>query len=233
MLGAVIFDFDGVIADSEMLHYSAFNQVLRQFGVEIKKADYFKNYLGLTDIDLFGDLIDSGKLKVDAGKTKDLFEQKTEIFQKLAETDCQIMEGVPRFLSTLKQRNVPMAICSGAILSDIELILGAAKLSEFFDVIISAEQVERGKPEPDGFLLALAKLNESQQNPISANQCVVIEDSHWGLEAAKAAGMHTVAVTNSYNAEELKPAEKIVMRLDELTIDDLRRLCNINNLYQP
>lgn len=225
MLGAVIFDFDGVIADSEMLHFSAFNQVLRQFGAEIKKADYFKNYLGLTDIDLFGDLIDSGKLKVDAGKIEDLFEQKTEIFQKLAASDCRIIEGVAQLLTMLKEADIPMAICSGAILSDIELILEAAKLRRFFDVIVSAEQVEKGKPAPDGFLLALAKLNESKQNPIAASECVVIEDSHWGLEAAKAAGMHTVAVTNSYNAEELKTAERIAARLDELTMDDLQRLC--------
>lgn len=225
MLGAVIFDFDGVIADSEMLHFSAFNQVLRQFGVEIKKDDYFKNYLGLTDVDLFGDLIDSGKLKVDADKIEDLFKQKTEIFQKLAESDCQIMDGVPELLSILKDANIPMAICSGAILSDIELILEGAGLRSFFDVIVSAEQVEKGKPAPDGFLLALEKLNESNQNPVSPGDCIVIEDSHWGLVAAKAAGMHTVAVTNSYAAEQLKPAEKIVTRLGELTIDDLQNLC--------
>lgn len=225
MLGAVIFDFDGVIADSEMLHFAAFNQALCQFGAEIKKDDYFKNYLGLTDIALFGDLIDSGKLKVDGGKIEDLLERKTEIFQKLAESDCRIMEGVSQLLSMLKQHNVPMAICSGAILSDIELILGAAKLGEFFEAIVSAEQVERGKPAPDGFLLSLAKLNESKQNPILATECVVIEDSHWGLEAANSAGMHTVAVTNSYNAEELKTAERIVTRMDELTMDDLQRLC--------
>ncbi len=225
MLGAVIFDFDGVIADSEMLHFAAFNQALRQFGAEIKKDDYFKNYLGLTDIALFGDLIESGKLKVDGGKIEDLLERKTEIFQKLAESDCRIMEGVPQLLSMLKQHNVPMAICSGAILSDIELILGAAKLGGFFEAIVSAEQVERGKPAPDGFLLSLAKLNESKQKPIPATECVVIEDSHWGLEAANSAGMHTVAVTNSYNAEELKTAERIVTRMDELTMDDLQRLC--------
>ena len=88
-----------------------------------------------------------------------------------------------------------------------------------------AEQVKKGKPNPEGFLLSLQRLNEKRENPIMANQCIVIEDSHWGLEAAKAAGMHTIAVTNSYDAEQLRMAERIVSQLNELSIDDLHQLC--------
>jgi beta-phosphoglucomutase len=112
------------------------------------------------------------------------------------------------------------------------LILEQARLRHFFTVIVSAEQVKKGKPHPDGFLLTLQKLNQCVipaqagiQEPILPDQCVVIEDSHWGLEAAKKAGMHTVAVTNSYDADELSLAEKIITRLDELNIDDLQKLC--------
>jgi len=226
MLSAVIFDFDGVIADSEMLHFAAFNKVLSQFDYRIEKEDYYKNYLGLTDIDLFGELIKSGKVRADAGTVRDLFEKKTEIFQQLAKSDCRIIDGAPQLLRRLKNENIPAAICSGAILEDIELILDSASLSDFFDIIVSADDVERGKPEPDGFLLALERLKESADASISAADCVVIEDSHWGLQAAKAAGMHTVAVTNSYGAERLQSADKIVSNLNKLTTDDLRRLCS-------
>jgi beta-phosphoglucomutase len=104
-------------------------------------------------------------------------------------------------------------------------VLEQARLRSFFDVIVSAEFVKKGKPSPEGFLLTLKKLNHGRQNLISANQCVVVEDSYWGLEAAKAAGMHSVAVTNSYEADQLILAEKIVTKLSELSVDDLQNLC--------
>ena len=136
------------------------------------------------------------------------------------------------FLEMLRQNNVPMAICSGAVLAEIALILEEARLRPFFAVIVSAEQVKKGKPDPEGPLLTLQKLNRivspaeaGIQNPILPNQCIVIEDSHWGLEAAKAAEMHTIAVTNSYDADQLAAAEKIVTQLSKLSIDDLQQLC--------
>jgi len=119
-----------------------------------------------------------------------------------------------------------MAIYSGSLLTEIMLVLEEASLQRFFDVIVSAEQVRTGKPDPEGFLLALQKLNKKRNAPILAEHCVVIEDSYWGLAAAKAAGMHTVAVTNSYDAEELKLGEKIVAHLNELEISDLQKLCD-------
>jgi beta-phosphoglucomutase len=225
MLRAVIFDFDGVITDSEILHFRAFNRVLAPFGAEITMRDYYKTYLGLTDIDCFNLLIREGHLKADTQKIEELVKQKNQIFNELAKTEGKIIEGVQGFLKMLRQNNIPMAICSGALLAEIELILEDARLRHFFETIVSAEQVRKGKPSPDGFLLTLRKLNKGRQTPITAAQCVVIEDSHWGLQAAKAAGMHTVAVTNSYDAQQLSMAEKIVAHLSELSISDLQQLC--------
>ena len=225
MLRAVIFDFDGVITDSEILHLRAFNRVLAQHGIEITKKDYYKEYLGLTDIDCFKLVADRNQIDLDDGGIENLVKQKNRIFEELAETEGQIIEGVRDFLQMLKENNIPMAICSGAVRAEIELILQQARLRPFFAVIVSAEQVKKGKPHPEGFLLTLQKLNSRGSDPILPDQCVVIEDSHWGLKAAMAAGMHTVAVTNSYDAEQLAMAEKIVTRLDELSIGDLQQLC--------
>lgn len=225
MPGAVIFDFDGVITDSEILHLRAFNRVLAQHNIEITTKDYYKDYLGLTDFDCFEALVDEGRLKPDAQGIKNLVKQKNLVFEELVKTEGRIIEGVRDFLDVLKRNDIGMAICSGALLAEIELILKQSRLRPFFEVIVSAEQIKEGKPNPEGFLLALQRLNEERENPILADECIVIEDSHWGLEAAKAAGMHTIAVTNSYAAEQLAMAEKIVARLDELTMDDLRQLC--------
>ncbi|MHC4149227.1 MAG: HAD family hydrolase [Planctomycetota bacterium] len=225
MLRAVIFDFDGVITDTEIVHLRAFNSVLAPCDIEITTEEYYKDYLGLTDVDCFKMLADEGQLKADATEIEKLVKQKNEIFEEMVRTNSRIIEGVVEFLSMLKQNSVRMAICSGALLGEIELILKQAQLGHFFEAIVSADQIEKGKPDPEGYLLALERLNQNDQNTILPDECIVIEDSHWGLEAAKAAGMHTVAVTNTYSAEELGLAEKIVARLDELTIDELGLIC--------
>lgn len=226
MLGAVIFDFDGVITDSEILHFRAFNEVLAQHGIEITTKQYYGTYLGLTDVDCFKLLVKQGRLNADDRGIAELIRQKNLIFEGLARSEGRIIEGVRDFLRTLEQNNVPMAICSGALLAEIELILEEARLREFFRVVVSAEHVKKGKPDPEGFLLTLKRLNADARSPIAAEQCVVIEDSHWGLRAAIAAGMHTVAVTNTYDSDQLSISEKVVSKLSDLTISDLQQLCS-------
>ena len=225
MFKAVIFDFDGVITDSEVLHLRAFNKSLAQFGIELTTKDYYQDYLGFSDFDCYKMLITQGLLKIDERQIGDIIKQKSAIFEELTKTEGRTIEGVHEFLELLEQNNIPMAICSGSLLVEIELMLDEAHLRHFFKAIASAEQVKKGKPHPEGFLLALEKLNAGCTPPLTADQCVVIEDSHWGLQAGKAAGMHTVAVTNSYDAEQLTMAEKVVTRLSDLTMVDLQQIC--------
>ena len=225
MLRAVIFDFDGVITDSEVLHLRAFNQSLVPYGIEISTKDYYTNYLGYSDFDCYKILIDKGLLKINEQQIGDIIKVKSKIFDELTKTEGRTIEGVHEFLQMLEENNIPMAICSGSLLVEIEIMLEESGLRHFFTEIVSAEQVKKGKPHPDGFLLSLKKLNKKSPSPIAANECIVIEDSHWGLQAGKAAGMHTIAVTNSYDAEQLSLAEKIVSHLNELTIDGLQQFC--------
>lgn len=225
MFRAVIFDFDGVITDSEVLHLRAFNRSLVPFGVEISTKDYYQNYLGFSDFDCYKALIEHGLLKVDEPEIPEIIKEKSRIYEQLARTEGRTIEGVHEFLKMLDDNHIPMAICSGSLLVEIELMLDEAKLRHFFTTIVSAEQVKQGKPHPEGFLLSLRKLNEVCQTPIAAAECVVIEDSQWGLKAGKEAGMHVIAVTTSYDADQLPLAEKVVDRLNELTIDDLQQLC--------
>jgi len=232
MLRAVIFDFDGVITDSEILHFRAFNQVLGQYGIELTKQEYYKTYLGFNDADCYGMLIHQGLLKTEPEQIGKLIEEKKLIYKELAKTEGKMIEGVRDFLTLLEENSIPMAICSGSLLTEVEMVLEDTGLRHLFEVIVSGEQVRKGKPDPEGFLLTLKRLNNNvtlrpneKQNHILPDECIVIEDSHWGLEAAKAAGMHTIAVTNSYGAEQLSMAEKIVNQLNELSIDSLQQLC--------
>jgi beta-phosphoglucomutase len=234
MLKAVIFDFDGVLVDSELLHYQAFNSVFAPFKFQISTQEYFDRFLGLSDKELL-QIVDKEKnLSLSSQQFKQLLAEKAVIFGKLASTQAGVIDGVPKFLEMLADNKIHKAICSGALLPEIELILKGANLRDFFEAIVSAEQVKKGKPDPEGFLLALKLLNKlvrrscgGKTHPtIKPQDCIVIEDSHWGLEAAKNAGMHPVAVTNTYSAEQLKPADKIIANLAELTLSDLQSLCS-------
>jgi len=208
-----------------MLHLKAFNLSLAEYGVEISKQDYFKDYLGLNDIDLLKELAGKRLLKADEEQIKKLAEKKKIIFEELIKSEDTIIEGVPDFLQKLSDNNITMAICSGALLDEIEFILTKSNLTVFFEVIVSADQIERGKPHPECFLVTLERLNQKLKEPVKTEQCVVIEDSHWGLEGAKEAGMRTVAVTNSYDAEQLSIADKIIDSLNDLDLSMLEKIC--------
>ena len=175
----------------------------------------------------FCDVVDKeGKLSLSNQQFEKLLGEKANLFKEMAATEAGIIEGVPQFLNMLAGNKIPIGICSGALLSEIETILKSAGLRNYFEVIISAEQVERGKPDPEGFLLALKLINKKLHKSIKPENCVVIEDSHWGLEAAKAAGMRAVAITNTYAAEHLKPADKVIVHLNDLSIAELHTICS-------
>ncbi len=246
MLEAVIFDFDGVLVDSEKLHYQAFNRTLTKFNYQLSIRDYYDRFLGLSDQELLRIVNKEGKLSLSNQQFEKLLGEKANLFKEMAATEAGpvrknrntkvsdksqisngagIIEGVPQFLNMLAGNKIPIGICSGALLPEIEMILKGALLRSYFEVIVSAEQVENGKPDPEGFLLALKLLDKRMHKSIKPENCVVIEDSHWGLEAAKAAGMRTVAITNTYAAEHLKPADKVIEHLNELSLSELKALC--------
>lgn len=225
MLKAVIFDFDGVITDSELLHMKAFNIVLGRFNICVSEDEYFESYLGLSDRDFFDTLNQKNSLGLSALDIDQLFLQKKESFESIAETECEIIDGVVDFLRLLKDNELPMAIYSGALQNEIQIVLRGNGLDKYFPVIVSAEDVENCKPAPDGFLLALSKLNDKLKENISPDECIVIEDSQWGIDAACAANMHTVAVTNSYPAEELNNSDVTCDNLSDLRIEQLQNIC--------
>ena len=226
MLQAVIFDFDGVIADSEALHYKALNTVFNRYGVDVSKDLHWQKYLGYSDRENIEAVNVDYSMGMDYTKIQTLIDEKKIVFDELVADGSIIINGVSVFIQRLIDSGIRRAICSGALRSDIDLMLGGTDFKDAFEVIVTADDVKHGKPDPEGYLQALKKLNGNEVTPIEASQCIVIEDSHWGLEAASAAGMNPIAVTNTYPKEELDgKARKIVDRLDELTVDDLHNLC--------
>lgn len=226
MLKAVIFDFDGVVADSETLHFNALNMAFRTRGLHVPKDLHWQKYLGYTDLENVLAVNSDYQMNWNQDDIRQLLELKCANFHALARTDAPIIDGVEEFVEMLVDAHIPLAICSGAIREDIRIMLEHSGFGNAFQVMVTAEDVEKGKPDPQGYNLALAKLNQKTGSRIQACQCVVIEDSVWGLQAAKSAGMHRIGVTNTYPAEHLLPlAEAVVERLDAITMAQLEAVC--------
>jgi beta-phosphoglucomutase len=221
MLQAIIFDFDGVIADSEPLHLRAYQQVLETEGIALTREEYYAKYLGFDDSGLFRALAKDRGIAITDDKVDGWIDVKSQIIEDLLDNDSVLFPGAVACIQTLARR-FPLAIASGALEPEIEMVLDHTGLTDCFKAISSASDGVRGKPAPDLYLLALAKLRDIIE--VDASGCVAIEDSHWGLEAAKLAGLRTVAITHTYPAAELGGADLVVNRLSEITLAKLEAI---------
>jgi len=221
MLRAMIFDFDGVIADSEPLHFRAFRDILHAEGLDLSERRYYEAYLGFADRDLFIHGYAENGRPLDAGDVDALVARKSRRYLELVERELVILPGVEPFVRSAAAR-WPLAICSGALRREIETILELAGLRACFGVIVSADDVDACKPDPAGYLLALERLNATDgfDPPLRAAECLVVEDSLPGLAAADAAGMPSLAVASSHDPHLLADkAHRVVATLDEVTPD--------------
>ncbi len=226
MLQAVIFDFDGVIADSEPIHCQAFLDVLPRYGIPLTEELYYRDYLGYTDADMIAALCEDFHIRLEDQTRVEALAEKADKFAEFIRQKDPLIAGVPAFVMMLKENGLPLGICSGALKSDIEMILDGGDFSRAFDVIVTADDVAKGKPDPEGFLIALDRLNETTGRCIDPAGCVVIEDSFWGLQAAQAAGMKRVAVTHTYPREQLQAfADCVVDDVKQIRLSDLQVLC--------
>jgi beta-phosphoglucomutase len=138
--------------------------------------------------------------------------------------DGVLFPGAIAFITTAAAA-VPLGIASGALRHEIMEIVEAAGVADLFTTIVAAGDTPQSKPSPAPYLLAFERLRQGSGRPLEAHRCVAVEDSRWGLESARGAGLRCVGVTNSYPADQLQGAELIVSGLDTLTLEDLDRLC--------
>jgi beta-phosphoglucomutase len=224
-LAAVVFDFDGVIVDTEPLHFMAFREILEAKGLTFKWEEYFTHYIGFDDRDVFKEAFKKGGRTLRGAELSKLILAKGGVFRKLAEEKgAQPFPGVVPLIQSLA-KNVPLALCSGAMKSDIEPILLKLKLDRVFDVIVTTEDVSASKPDPASYVLALKRLKKAfPADKIIAGRCVAIEDTPAGIHAAHGAGLLVLALSSSYTSSKLGAAEKIVPSLKGVTEKDLARL---------
>ncbi|HEY4619860.1 MAG TPA: HAD family phosphatase [Nitrospirota bacterium] len=215
MLKAIIFDFDGVITDSEPVHLKMFQKVLGEMGLTISEKDYYEIYLGMDDKGCFSTVLKSNGIDSNSEHIQSLIDKKTEYLMDYIRDNLFIYPGVVEFIETSSEKYL-LAIASGALRHEIEFILEGAGIRPAFDIIVSAEDVSEGKPNPECFNKALERLNEISSQPITTADCFIIEDSIAGIEAAKAAGIRCVAVTNTYGRDRLKMADIVVNSVTDI-----------------
>lgn len=220
----MIFDFDGVLADSEPVHLHVFQTVLDSIGVTLTAEEYYARYLGYSDRDAFHHVLaDRGITMADAD-IEALLETKKGLFPQ-AIGDHALYPGAAECVARVAAA-VPVAIASGALRHEIELILDRAGLRDRFPIIVAAGETPRSKPAPDPYARAFAMLAESGalRADATAADVVAIEDSEWGLQSARGAGLRTMAVLTSYTRERLPSAEVWVSAISDVTVDSLDAL---------
>jgi HAD superfamily hydrolase (TIGR01509 family) len=220
-LTAIIFDFDGVIADTEPLHFAGFRQTLAEIGISLTESDYYANYLGYDDRGCFIAALTANQHPTDPSALAQLMQRKAHVYLESVKDHLVIFPGVREFVR--EAAAYPLAIASGALRHEIEVILEEAGLRKEFLHITSAENVTRGKPDPQPFLQALNALNRQCPEPaITAESCLVIEDSIPGIRSAKTAGMKVLAVANTHTIQDLHEAHAVVHSLSQIRLSELR-----------
>ncbi len=215
---AVIWDMDGVIADTAQYHLKGWQIVFQKRGANYTEEDFRRN-TGKRSDSIIKSVLGEG---IAQGEIIAIIREKDETFRQLLGQNIRPFPGVLKLITSLKEHKFKIAIASSAPMDNIQLITQSLKIDNRFDAIISGWEVTKGKPDPQTFLLAAKKLG------VEAEDCIVIEDAISGVAASKRADMRCIAVTNTTSREELREADLVIDTLEEITVDDLERL-----LHQP
>lgn len=228
---AIIFDFDGVIVDSEPLHYQAFVLVGKSLNFEMTWEQYLNQYIGFDDRDAFRYMlhqaIEGGHTPdiKDVNKTMDdLIEKKRLAFEAIAETGTAAILGSVELIEEAHAAGLPIAIASGALHADIEQMLRLLNIRDKFDIIVAADDVEHSKPDPATYALAFEKLATKYPDAgLTPGTTLAIEDTSAGLQSAIGASLQTLALTTTSPAEALQKAERVIEDLSGVTLATLNR----------
>ena len=212
MIAAIVFDFDGVLVDSEPLHLRAYQDVLEPLGTSLPREEYYARYLGYDDRGVFHAVADARGWQLDDRRVAELIAEKTRVFEQLSAGGAHLYPGAAACVTRLAA-SLPLGIASGALRHEIETALRGAGLAGHFRFIVAAGDTAATKPAPDPYARAAAL------HGLAPAACLAIEDSRWGIESAKAAGLWCLGITHTYPVAELLDADAIITSLDELTME--------------
>ena len=209
---------DGVLADTGEIHFESWVKMAREINVEFTK-EFFNETFGQQSPTITKKLVGD---KFDEKKIIELANRKEQYYRDLVKDKLKPLPGVLDLLTELKKYNFKLAVGSSGPPENVDLLLKTLKIKDLFDVIITAADVDKSKPHPDVFLKVSEKLN------ISPDKCIVIEDAPVGIEAARRAGMRSIALTTTHDYKELIDADLVVKDLSHISIDDIITLFGVN-----
>ena len=230
MIQAIIFDFDGVIVDSEPLHYRAFLQTAQQAGVDIDfdYDEYLRKYVGFDDREGFHEMLASAvpaavKAPDFTRRIAALCESKKDVFASIVSQGFETIPGVLDFITALPA-DFPIAIASGATREDISLILGQLGIASRFSAIVTASDVPRSKPDPMTYRMAFDQLAKKHRAlGLDTTAVLAIEDTAAGIESARGAGLHTLGLTTTTDGSKLGRANRVIAGFNGLTLKQIRK----------
>ena len=200
---AILFDFNGVIVNDEPQHCEALIATLAGYGYELDRAQYYRDYLGFDDRECFRFTFERMGLAADDVLIPEAIERKAVLYEQAIRASLELVPGSTDFIRTAAEDGYRLAVVSGALRREINLVLDEAGVSQFFEIIVSAEDVTRCKPDPQGYRAA----REALEMP--ADWCVIVEDSLPGLEAARGAGIRCAMLATSHVADQLTAADAV------------------------
>lgn len=210
---AIVFDFNGTLSDDEGLLADLFVRIFAEIGETVTRELYFSEYAGLSDPEIVADVVRRAGRDGEDGLTDRLLDRRTELYLDAVAGRSPVRPAAAGFARRAAAR-VPVAIASGAARREIEAVLESAGLRELFPVVVAAEDVERGKPDPEGYLRALRQLEEHAGRTLDPATVLVFEDSAAGLRSARAAGMRCIVVAGTADPQQVADAECMVPALD-------------------
>ncbi len=220
----VIFDFDGVIVDSEPLHWRAFCEVLSPHGFTFSWQEYLAGYVGLDDRGALQKIYALMGRPLDSEAMNELIARKAEAFQQQVSRGLAAYPGVLELIAR-SAAELPVALCSGALRSDILPVLQGLGIKDVFPVMVTADDVAVSKPDPESYRLAFERLSQHHAGRLkNPGACIAIEDTPAGIASARGAGLTVLAVTNNFSADVLAGAHRTVSTLQGMGIDDLSEM---------
>jgi beta-phosphoglucomutase len=208
----VVFDFDGVLADSEPLHLAVYQELFAGLGAPLTREDYYAHYLGFDDEGVFRAMAAVHGWEMDDARIAALVDQKARVFDDLIGNRDVLFPGAAACVERLA-RAFPLGIASGALKHEIQTILRATGLERHFRFIVASGDTPNSKPAPDPYVRA------ARLHGLPPAACVAIEDSRWGIVSAKQAGLRCVGITNTYPTAELTDADMVIGSLEEFTAE--------------
>ncbi|MCX7822190.1 MAG: HAD family phosphatase [Syntrophobacterales bacterium] len=227
VIESVFFDCDGVLVNTEPLHYRAFLKVVKPYGALFDYKTYTDRYIGFDDRDAFRAIMFDYPVSFREEDIPKLVERKNAYILEEASLGVDTFNGVVPFVRSIHEAGVPLGLVSGSLRKEVEAFLSYLGILELFSIFITAEDVSHSKPSPESYQRALKKMAETLQRDLTPSRCIAFEDTPAGIESAKGAGIRVVAVEHSFDKSYLNQADLVIPSFEGMSFSILGQLVEL------